>query len=1096
MDIAAITLDSVRETLHALRYSKSLCGSPLLRLDAVLLRLREEGLADTPESRSYALARVLGDVVQQELEHRRGALERGRALDATPEAAVCRLREDFTAGSTDREAWGILYFRYFLQIDHPGRTSVDVTGYPQRTLHRRLMRGFGSLVERLRDVEASAGRELASLADVPFVERIVVVDGAEPREPVETLDQILTTARRGTGVVTVSTAELDAVSRLPAAELVTFRLGRIAQWSQPRYRLDERFVQMSLLVDVGEESQSGRWQEKEERFTDLRDVLAAVREPAIVLLGPPGSGKSTLLRRLELDLAVDALRARAGGGVPLTFLISLNMYRPERGGDEPPAPREWLAERWGARFPKMPPLEEAFGAGGVVLLLDGLNEMPQHGPESYWERIGRWRHFLQNTLVETGARAVIACRSLDNSAPLSTPAMRVPQVRLEPLADEQVVEFLERYAPGMATELWGELRGTPLLEAVRWPLFLRLVTEQATGTGRVAGGLAELFTAYTRRALTREVERGNPLFAPGALVDAHDIERLIVGKRWPTATDLPTRGLLFPNLARLAHRMQMDAMRGEASQVRVAYSDALATLGCAEAESVLRAGEELGVLDEDRETDEVVYSHQLLQEYFAARALAAHPDLEVVRAEWRADRVSPTVDEVIDALAPAESLPGLPQTGWEETTALAAAMTADAAAFVRRVMDANLALAGRIAAQAEVRARLSAGGLGELRWALVHRSRDPAADLRDRVACACAVGDLGDPRYERRTGHHGEYLWPPFIEIPGGVYPIGDDEPIEWAEPRTGKSFTDTDHMPRHEVAIAPFRIGQLAVTNAEWACFMRAGGYDEERWWDTTDARRWQRGELANEGPKLNNRTWRRRFKDDPLLFERMVEEGGVPNEAAIERWRGWLALDDDGFERALDAQWQPQRRTEPEFWHDERYNRTCQPVVGVSWYEARAYCNWLGAQTGAAVRLPTEVEWEAAARGPAARRYPWGEAFDRLRANTYETHVRAPTPVGVFPEGDTPTGVADLAGSSYDWTSSLWGDPMAEEAEVGYRYPYDATDGREDPEAPPSIARVARGGSWPNASARARPAARFSALPALRPTFIGFRVVAPPTG
>ena len=69
------------------------------------------------------------------------------------------------------------------------------------------------------------------------------------------------------------------------------------------------------------------------------------------------------------------------------------------------------------------------------------------------------------------------------------------------------------------------------------------------------------------------------------------------------------------------------------------------------------------------------------------------------------------------------------------------------------------------------------------------------------------------------------------------------------------------------------------------------------------------------------------------------------------------------------------------------ERFNNPAQPVVGVCWYEARAYCAWLAAQTGVAFRLPTEVEWEAAARGQAARRYAYGDAFDPLAGNTVET-------------------------------------------------------------------------------------------------------------
>jgi iron(II)-dependent oxidoreductase len=80
-------------------------------------------------------------------------------------------------------------------------------------------------------------------------------------------------------------------------------------------------------------------------------------------------------------------------------------------------------------------------------------------------------------------------------------------------------------------------------------------------------------------------------------------------------------------------------------------------------------------------------------------------------------------------------------------------------------------------------------------------------------------------------------------------------------------------------------------------------------------------------------------------------------------------------------------------------------------------------------------------------------------LKGNTVETHVRAPTPVGVFPEGDTPEGIADLTGNTYDLTSSLWGD---DPLRTSWPYPYRADDGREAVDVPVTVSRVGRGGAW----------------------------------
>ena len=282
-------------------------------------------------------------------------------------------------------------------------------------------------------------------------------------------------------------------------------------------------------------------------------------------------------------------------------------------------------------------------------------------------------------------------------------------------------------------------------------------------------------------------------------------------------------------------------------------------------------------------------------------------------------------------------------------------------------------------------------------------------------------------------------------------------------------------------------------MTNAEWACFMVAGGYDDEQWWDTEVGRAWRRGDLGNEAAKANNRMWRRNYLEHPGLFDQKVDAGQAGgSDESIERWRGWLKLSDAAFEAALEMHWQAIRLTEPSFWRDARFNHLTQPVVGVCWYEARAYCAWLSAQTELEVRLPTEVEWEAAARGTEGRQYAYGDAVDRLAANTVETHVQRTTPVGVFPSGATPDGMDDLGGQVGEWTSSL--DCEGEDDEWGntqFPYPYDSADGREDADAGPSVRRVVRGGAWNDTHSVACAALRRSNRPDDRGDELGLRVV-----
>jgi formylglycine-generating enzyme required for sulfatase activity len=160
------------------------------------------------------------------------------------------------------------------------------------------------------------------------------------------------------------------------------------------------------------------------------------------------------------------------------------------------------------------------------------------------------------------------------------------------------------------------------------------------------------------------------------------------------------------------------------------------------------------------------------------------------------------------------------------------------------------------------------------------------------------------------------------------------------------------------------------------------------------------------------------------------------------------------------------------PREFENPRLNHPDQPVVSLPWQQAKDYCHW------AKKRLPTEAEWEKAARGTDARYYPWGNEPDALNANIRGKgdNFRNTSPGGKFPEGASPYGAMDLSGNAWEWTED-WYQPYP-----GNEYDNDLYGKKF---------KVIKGGSWNSNMDLARPAVRGKALPEDKKNYIGFRCV-----
>ncbi|MCB9761273.1 MAG: SUMF1/EgtB/PvdO family nonheme iron enzyme [Alphaproteobacteria bacterium] len=225
-------------------------------------------------------------------------------------------------------------------------------------------------------------------------------------------------------------------------------------------------------------------------------------------------------------------------------------------------------------------------------------------------------------------------------------------------------------------------------------------------------------------------------------------------------------------------------------------------------------------------------------------------------------------------------------------------------------------------------------------------------------------------------------------------------------------------------------------------------------------------------------------------------------PHTVTISKgfWLGRFPVTNAQYQRYVEAT----GAREPQSFRQEGFDDPDMPVTFVSWQDAQDFCRWLGETEGHTVRLPTEAEWEWAARGDDGRGYPWGPqppTLERAWYGSYGTDpkdqefkpgfgehgdvVRGPAPVGGRPAGASPAGAEDMAGNVFEWCADTWRDQ------------YDASDdGAIDiyQEDPAVSDRVVRGGSWIYDSWRLRCSCRNGDHPVYRFVDLGFRVVCVP--
>jgi formylglycine-generating enzyme required for sulfatase activity/energy-coupling factor transporter ATP-binding protein EcfA2 len=743
------------------------------------------------------------------------------------------------------------------------------------------------------------------------------------------------------------------------------------------------------LIDFGVAQNSSEYNELFEIPNNPNDLSFLVRDtPFLVVLGDPGAGKSTLVRMIMLALA----EGRGGTAfglsdewLPIFFPVAA--FAEVRGdpGSRDIAPLAYLREYYrGREQPDYTPLfERALLAGRALVLLDGLDEVRDDRLEIVrcledfiraWDAPG-------NRFLATSRIAGYEDAALDDAL--------FRRVTVQPFDDDQICHFAANWS------LAFERAGMPNAD-----------TTDPELRRRAKARTRELTSAISAERNVTELAR-NPLLLtilalihnqgtrlPDRRVDLYQLCVQALAETWNRARNLAGREInVYLGDEKLDERFVVNLLGPaalwihaenpggivEARELEKKLAEILCeTDGLPKRKATNLAADFLRLVNRETglllERGDRRYSflHLTFEEYLAARGLVDSAAVEDADAQIHRRASDPGWREVLRL-----ALASVPQKEAQRLLLHLLAAPTDAATRGRPVV-----LAG------ECLLDIGRNGATRRAWdavigALLALLTDSAVPIAARVEGGRILGHLGDPRLlGTRTGEAAgkddydavESYW---CAIEAGPFWFGDEQ-VDRPNPGTRRKNDAPAQPPRFDSARLkraelphPFKIGRYPVTNAEFGRFLAANGpdgYDPAKSWWTKEGRK-------------------------------SISLGDKP------------------------------RFTAPLYWYNPQFNSPSQPVVGVSWYEAAAYCHWLTVEGHARgwlphdhiIRLPTSLEWERAARHTDTRPFPWGDATPNPEhANSADAGVGAPSPVGCFHAGRAVCGADDLIGNVQEWLAT----------------------------------------------------------------------------
>ena len=708
--------------------------------------------------------------------------------------------------------------------------------------------------------------------------------------------------------------------------------------------------------------------------TEHDDIITAFKQhKRLVILGEPGAGKTFSLWRIAAEQAQLALDDSTQ---PLPVVIPLNRW------DDPSLSlHDFVLQQLGKLAECFTTLYES---KRLLPLFDALNEIPFDQRENKLPQVRAW---LEKYPSES---LLLTCRKRDYRGPLD---VQIDQLTIEPLDPPRIYDFLHNYFSdgeaehAMAEALFWQLAGGEGIRNV-WKTWQEHEHKQHWEAFWTITEIPEDWPDEIKPKW-RDSQRISCLNDPRSMIklasNPYLLTQMVViygdqQKLPESRIELFTAfvdDLIFretearpenhyPKAQQEKLRNDLKGLAWQLQSRTGSLKEARTTLPRVEAEklmslALLEFSAAASIIDLSK--DSVRFSHQLLQEFFTAQSFSEKIAGGLKATElWNPKNWWET-------------------NGWEEAAKLAVDYESDPSELLHWLAGGNPRLAAEFAReQSLLEHKDDLFQAYKSRWQSVITDVKAYPHPHERHAISTVLAWLD---WDDRMG----------IGVNDAQLPD-----IDWVEISEGE-FIYGEKDKQQRLSIGTFSISRFPVTNRQFQAFVKAGGYENDQWWE------------GLKKPELPSHSW-------------------------IEANR---------------------------------------PVESIDWYESNAFCRWLSAETCEDIRLPTEQQWEKAARGAEGNEYPWGDEYISGYANTSseEPTLDETSAVGIYPQGKSLHEVLDMSGNVFEWCLNKY--EKADDI---------TTDLSND-------SRVVRGGSWICSTGHCRSSFRYDRRPDSRNYNLGFRLV-----